>query len=197
MLTTTPALTFSHTIVNWLESRRRNYHRRRLFCARRTITVSFPPKSLFMGAHEQLEKVLTWSPRVKVAAVFLVIVAIAAVLYGSFRVGGYLADSRFSRERQRLENEIERRTKNEAQLAGENALLKKQNEAAAEALRSADSARTTANEKKFADLLTERTKRLDEIDADADYDSQLCGLCVDARRSGYKLSEQLCGRCQR
>lgn len=149
-----------------------------------------------MITHAQLERFRSLSPRWKVGVIVGTLLIIAAFIYGVFSLGHAIADARFDKKRQTLEAEIESRKRNEAQLAGENALLKKQNEMAAELLDSADKKRGADAAKIFTDLANERAKQYENIDTDTDFDSQLCGLCDDARRAGHALSDSFCGRCK-
>ena len=86
-----------------------------------------------MGAHEQVERILTASPRNKVIGTLIVIGVIAAVLlavfwYGTTK-GHEWADSEYIEQRDKNLADIARHEYNEKQLAAENALIKKQNEA--------------------------------------------------------------------
>lgn len=152
-----------------------------------------------MNLHEQIDRFSARSPRQKVLAGGVVLAAIVAVLLGVFYLGvskgdGW-ADSRYLKDREQRMQQIARFEANEKQFAAENALLKKQNEATAEILKAND-AKLAGDAKKFTDLLNERNKRYEEIDVDADFNSQLCGLCSDAVRSGFRLSDATCGRCK-
>ena len=160
-----------------------------------------------MNVHEQIDRIGAWSPRQKViaGAVIIGVLTILAfgLMYAGYRVGTDWADSEYLRksaEREKriavLEANAERHIKNEAQLAAENSLLRKQNQAVAEILDQRDRAQAAEEARKFTELANERNKRYQDIDTDADYDSQLCGLCAEASRSGHKLGESLCGRCK-
>lgn len=160
-----------------------------------------------MNAHEMIDRFGSKSPRFKVAVALI----IAAIVFGSLGLAFWLgsikgsewADSKYLQERAEREKAIavleanaNRNLATEKQLAAENALLKKANEATAEILSQRDKQAAAAEAKKFTDLAKEREKRYETIDADTDFDSQLCGLCSDARRAGHQLSESLCGRCK-
>jgi len=153
-----------------------------------------------MNAHEVIDRFGNQTLRFKTVTVIIVAAAVIAVLAGVFyigtRAGDGWAESRYSQERDENLKKIAKFEQNERQLAAENSLLKKQNEATAEILANADKKRAAEQAKAFADLATDRTKRYEEIDLDGDYDSQLCGLCADAERTGHKLSDTLCGRCK-
>lgn len=151
-----------------------------------------------MNAHESLDRILAWAPRKKVIAVGIALLSIAIVLFVAFRFGvnygeGWTAD-KYIRERDARLKEIERYKANEIQLAAENSLLRKQNEATAEILKANDK-KIAGDAAKFAELLSERAKRMQDIDLDKNFDSQLCGICTDSAKAGFPLSEEFCKRC--
>lgn len=160
-----------------------------------------------MGAHESLESILSATSRQKIigAAVIIgVLVAIVfGVMYAGHKIFGSWADSKYLQESKKrddkiavLESDAERHIKNETQLTAENSLLKKQNAAMAEAQKLAD---TDRERKALADLAkreADRAKAFGDIDADADYDSQVCATCEDYRKSGFPLSADFCRRCE-
>lgn len=153
-----------------------------------------------MNLHEQIDRFLNQTPRFKVSVFLAVVGSVAAIFAFVFwlgvRSGDGWAERRYIKERDARLKAIEQYEHNAVQLEAENALLKKQNELAADALKQADSARTHGDEKQLAALLEERTKRYEDIDLDANFDSQLCGLCSDVARSGFRLSDSVCGRCK-
>lgn len=134
----------------------------------------------------------------------LVIVAILGLTFwlGASSGDGW-ASSRLQQKLEERDKKIavyeanaERHAKNEAQLAAENSLLRKANEATAEILKQRDKDAAAREAERFAQLAAERAKKYEQIDVDNDYDSQLCGLCTDAARAGHKLGDSLCGRCK-
>ncbi len=156
--------------------------------------------------HEQIDRFASLSPRRKVviAATVLLIIAVlfAAVFWLGTQQGQEWSDSKYLRERdERMkviaghEEQAKRHVENEKQLAAENALLRKQTEAADEILTGNDD-KLKGDTKKFTELLEKRNEKLKTIDADNDFDSQLCGLCADSQSAGFRLSDDLCGRCQ-
>jgi cell division protein FtsB len=149
--------------------------------------------------HEQIDRFSSLTPRMKVIvagiAVLLVVGVLAFVFWLGARSGDGWAESRYIRERDERLKKIAVLEESERQLGAENALLKKQNEAVAEAYEQADTARTREAAQAFTELLAERNKRLHEIDLDADFDSQICGLCSDAAKAGFQLSDEFCKRC--
>lgn len=160
-----------------------------------------------MNIHELIDRFGTQTPRARLLGYVAALAVIGAILLGVFYAGvrsaHQWADSKYLQEsakRDKLIAEYEASAaiheKNESQLAAQNALLKKQNEATAEILGQRDKAIAAASAKKFTDLANERNKQYENIDADGNYDSQLCGLCADAARSGHKLSDSICGRCK-
>lgn len=142
-------------------------------------------------------------------AVFIILAVLAGVYYlGAVSWRGF-SDSKYLKEREaalKRADDAEKRAaeyeqagnahlETEKKLAAENELLKKQNEATAEILKQND-ARIAGDASKFDDLVKERQKRLDDINADGDVSSQVCGLCEDAERSGFKLSAEFCRQCK-
>lgn len=156
-----------------------------------------------MGMHENLETVSAWSARTKLIVTGMILLAIALIC-GGLVYAGYrwaknndaLVITEADKKAAIAEADAERHLANETQLAAQNSILKKLNEALAETYKNAD----TASEKKAADQFaareTEHTKNLDEIDADATHDQVICGICADARRAGHPLSADFCKRCQ-
>lgn len=147
------------------------------------------------------------TPKRKIITALVVIGVLAAMafglMYAGYRISHTWADSEYLRkeaERDKkiavLEADADRHLKNETQLAAENSLLKKQNEALAEVYKAADTKTERDAADKFAARTAEQAKRLADIDADANYDSQICGLCADAKRSGFPLSADFCRRCE-
>ncbi len=151
-----------------------------------------------MNAHEILDRFLSRSPRSKVLTALAILIIVGAVIAGVFylgvRSGDGWASSRYVKERDQLQDTIRRHEDNERQLAGENALLKKQNEAAAEMLKAND-AKLAGDATKFADILIERNRRYEDIDADRDFDTELCMLCREGRSAGF-APFSFCGRCK-
>jgi hypothetical protein len=148
---------------------------------------------------------------VSVGILFLVVaLVLAGVFYWGSVSGRGWADSKYLREREenlkKVDEAIKRadeadaraneRIENEKQLSAENQLLKKQNEAVAEILKAND-AKLVGDARKFDDLVKQRQDKFDEIDADKDFDAQVCGLCADAEKSGFKLSAAFCAPCQK
>lgn len=166
-----------------------------------------------MNAHEQLDRILQASTGKKIAGVLAVALLLLAVLGGVYWLGKTRArdqaDSDYLRQRdealaqvaihenaaKQAQASAEQHLQNEKQLAAENALLKKQNEAQAEILTAADT-KLAGNTTKFTELQKERQKQYETIDADNNFDSQLCAMCRDAESSGFRLSANLCGRCK-
>jgi hypothetical protein len=152
-----------------------------------------------MNAHEVIDRFLARSPRYKITVTASVLAAIAGVLllvfFAGARHGTEQADSKYLRERDDRMAQIAAYERNAAQLGAENALLKKQNEVTAGILKAND-AKIAGDATKFAELLTERNKRYEDIDLDSNFDSQLCGLCSDLASSGFGLSDATCGRCK-
>lgn len=148
-----------------------------------------------MGAHEQLEKVLTWSPRTKVIAALSVLACILGVSALLVFAGYRWAKSNAEAERTAQDDKIavltasgERHLANVTQLTAENALLKKQNEAKAEAAKQADTERERKALADQAQRDSERAAKFSEIDADLNFDSQLCATCREYTERGFKLS---------
>ncbi len=155
-----------------------------------------------MNVHEQIDRVGRWTPRTKIIVGLVAFALVIGVLYAMFSFGSRLADHRYEQDRKArdariavLEANAARHEQNERELAAENALLRKQNEATAEILRANDRI-LEGNASNLTKLLTERNKRYEEIDADNDFDSQLCGMCSDFASSGFPLSDATCGRCK-
>lgn len=160
-----------------------------------------------MSAQIFLDKFAALSPRQKFyrVGIFILLVALsyAAVYWYAGRRSRAQADSEYLQERDErmariavLESQEAQHLKNEQQLAAENALLKKQNEMTADALKQQDEKLKTGHGAKLDELLKERDKKYDEIDANSDYDAQLCGMCADFARAGFRLSDATCGRCK-
>lgn len=154
-----------------------------------------------MGAHEKLETILGLSPRKKLAIVGAIIAGIAVIATVLVFVGYRWAKSNAEAERTKQDDRIavltasgERHLANVTQLAAENALLKKQNEAKAEAITQADTDRERKSLADQAELDAERAAKNAEIDADQNFDSQLKATCDEYRRRGFKLS--FCDRFQ-
>lgn len=148
-----------------------------------------------MNIHEQIDQFLEKTPRQKTWIIFSVLVAITAVFgfifYLGFQFGHGWADSDYLQEREKIMGKIaesETRAKvheeNETQLKAQNEILKKQNEATAEILKAND-ARIKGDAQKFEELNRQRTAKLEEINADNDYASQIKGICRDYRESGF------------
>lgn len=159
-----------------------------------------------MNIHEQLDKFFSLSPRIKVAVILCIILipvlTLALAFWLGTRWGGEWSDSKYLLEREQhlqkaaaFETEANRRLENERQLSAENAFLRKTNEMTAEILRANDT-KLSGDSVKFTELIEARNNQIREIDADTNFDSQLCGLCADAERSGFKLSEKFCARCK-
>lgn len=159
-----------------------------------------------MNVHEQIDRIGGWTPRTKVvvalAAIVLVLVGAGGLMYLGYRWGTSWADSTYLQERQKnleaiavLEADAKRHLENEAQLAAQNSILKKQNEALAEVYSQADTKREQAAADQFAAREKERTADLNEIDADQSHDAIVCGTCETARKSGFPLSAEFCQRC--
>ncbi len=160
-----------------------------------------------MNAHEVIDRISSKTPRQKIIG-SLVIVGVLVVIALGFMYAGYRLAHRWS-DSAYLENEKKRdkqitdleasaaqHEKNETQLAAQNSLLKKQNEATAQILEQRDKTAAVEAAKKLTELNAERAKRFDDIDADANYDDQICGLCADAAKSGFPLSKDFCKRCE-
>lgn len=143
--------------------------------------------------------------------VFLGILAIAfgAVFYLGTISGRGFAESKYLKEREETMKKVDaaerkaadfeasatKHETNERQLAAENEILKRQNDATAEILKAND-ARIAGDAKKFDELNKKRQAKFDEIDADNDFQNQVCGLCADAASSGFKLSADFCRLCK-
>lgn len=149
--------------------------------------------------HEQIERFASQSPRFKTVAAVAVLAVIAGVLAFTFwlgvRSGDGWAESRYLQERDERMKKIERLLESERQLGAENAFLRKENEAQAEILRAND-ARLALDAKKLDELRELRDEQIRTIDLDNNFDSQLCGLCSDYERAGFRLSDAVCGRCK-
>jgi len=159
-----------------------------------------------MGAQVLVDKFDGLTPKKKFIWVgILLLVCLGALLtaYIFGRIHGraasddqYLADRDANLAKVAVaESSAAQHIKNEQQLAAENALLKKQNEATAEILKQSD-AKLNGDAANLTKLLDERNKKYDEIDADTDFDNQLCGMCADFAKSGFRLSDATCGRCK-
>lgn len=157
--------------------------------------------------HEFIDGVEAKPLRTKIIGtlVFIGILIMIAVglMYAGHRIGKSWADSSYLRESKKRDDQIAvllsdaaRHENNEKQLAAENSLLKKQNEALTEAQKLAD---TDRERKALADLAqreANRANQFGQIDADADYDHQLCEMCAAYRAKGFPLSAKLCERCE-
>ncbi len=150
--------------------------------------------------HEQIERFASQSPRTKVIAAACVLLAVAGafafVFYLGVRSAEGWAESKYLRERENRMVEVAFHQENERQLAAENALLRKQNEAVAEILTAGDKQRAADAARRFAELQAMKNERMHEIDVDASFDSQICQLCLEAAAAGFPLSAQFCSRCK-
>ncbi len=162
-----------------------------------------------MNAQIMLEKFSAFTPRQKTAlfitATLIVLLVVIGIPLATYYIGKSAArataENDYLRDRDKnlkkietLEQQAARHAENEKQLAAENALLKKQNEATAEILRANDAV-LRGDTTKFTELLEKRNEKLKEINADDDFDSQLCGLCADGIQSGLRPFS-FCERCQ-
>lgn len=152
-----------------------------------------------MSLHEAIDNFESKSTKQKVVRVVIAFAILAGIIFTLMYFGHKLfsgwADSEYLRERQKtaeevavLKDSVARHEKNEAQLAAENALLKKQNEAKAEAQKQADTDRERKALADQAKLDAERAAKFSEIDADQDYESQLRATCKEYAARGFKLS---------
>lgn len=148
-----------------------------------------------MGAHEKLETVLGLSSRKKLAIAGVALIVIACICAGFIFIGYRWAKSNAEAERTAQDDRIavltadgERHLANVTQLAAENALLKKQNEAAAEVLAQADTKRERRALENQMKIDAERSKQFGDIDADQNFDSQVKATCAEYKARGFKLS---------
>ncbi len=159
-----------------------------------------------MNPQTILDKFLSLTPRAKLIIAAIVLLILTGVPLAAYFAGKSAAqaeaDSKYLRERDKnLQKIAEYETRaaqfvlNERQLAAENALLKKTNEAQAEILLANDK-KLAGDADKFTELVLERNQRIADIDADSEFDSQVCGLCDDAKKSGFSLSKEFCARCE-
>jgi hypothetical protein len=160
-----------------------------------------------MSLHEQVDRIRSWTPRTKVAvagiAVLVLLASVAGLMYLGYRFGTSWADSKFLQEREKnlqkiavLEADAERHEKNEAELAAQNSILRKEHEAMAEVLKTADTDRERKAALAMADRNTQLNAQLNEIDAETDHDKIICGICEQARKGGRPLSAEFCRRCE-
>lgn len=156
-----------------------------------------------MGIHENVETISGWSAKTKCIVAGVILLVIAAILGGCVYVGWRWAKSddalivtEADKRAAVAEASAEQHLANETQLAAQNSILKKQNEALIETYKNVD----TATEKKAADDFAarevEHTKDLDSIDAEASHDAIICGTCARARAAGRPLSAEFCQRCE-
>jgi acyl-CoA synthetase (AMP-forming)/AMP-acid ligase II len=148
-----------------------------------------------MSLHTTIDRFESKTTRQKLVIVAIVLVVLAAVVAGVMYIGYRWAKSDAEAERTAQDDRIavltasgEQHLKNAEQLAAENALLKKQNEAQAEAITQAD---TERERKALADQARrdkDRADKMSEIDADQNFDSQLKATCDEYRARGFKLS---------
>ncbi len=156
-----------------------------------------------MNLHEQIDHIGSLSPRAKTYLAIAVFVVLA-LLAGALVYIGYRWKERnhaieiTERDRRIViaEADAARHLEGETQLAAQNSVLKKLNEAQAEAFTSADTARERQAANDLAKRNADLAARLDDIDADTQHDSILCGTCADFRASGFPLSAEFCNRCE-
>jgi hypothetical protein len=112
--------------------------------------------------HETIDRIGTWTPRAKWIAgglLFALVVGLLAfVFWLGVKAGDGWASSRYIRERDQRMKEIAGHEENARQLAAENALLRKQNEAVAEILASEDKRRAADAARAFAELQAEKNE---------------------------------------
>jgi len=141
-----------------------------------------------MMTAEKLKKFFT-HPVTLIVIAFLVVAGVSG--YAGYR----WAQSNAEAERTAQDDKIavltasgEQHLANEIQLTAENSLLKKQNEAKAEALVQADTDRERKALADQAKLDAERSEKFSEIDADQNFESQLRATCEEYRKKNFKLS---------
>jgi hypothetical protein len=104
------------------------------------------------------------------------------------------ADSKYLQDREASAKIIAEYEAKEKELEATNTALKQENEIQAKVLKEND-AQLKGDADKFTKLLEEeRNERIKNID-NTSPDDQLCGLCADARASGFPLSDATCSRC--
>jgi len=148
-----------------------------------------------MNVHEQIDRIGKWSVKTKLIVGGVVLVILVGIVGVFVYVGYQWAQSDAEAERTAQDDKIavltasgEQHLANVTQLAAENALLKKQNEAKAEAQKQADTDRERKALADQAKLDAERAQKFSEIDADQNFDSQLKATCDEYRSRGFKLS---------
>lgn len=156
-----------------------------------------------MNAREVIDRFGSQTPRFKTAAVICVVVAVLAVLGGVFYLGYSTAIKRHEHELTESEKRAAvaeanaaRHLEGETQLAAQNSLLRKQNEAMAEILEDADTKREVEAAADLARRWKERGDRMNDIDADSTHDEIVCGTCAESAASGFPLSAGFCDRCR-
>ncbi len=168
----------------------------------RTFNDPFTVKLGLMNVHEQIDRLVRLSPRIQAfiaIGVLLVVAGLAALcVYSGYRWAKSDAEIERTKQDDRIavaEANFARSIESEKQMAAQNSILRKQNEAVSEALKTADTKREQEAAQQMAERNATMADRLKDIDADKDHDSIVCGLCFDARASGFPLSAEFCNRC--
>lgn len=151
-----------------------------------------------MISHETLEKYLSLSPRGKIISILIFIIIILVIVLTIFKYGESVGKTRVN---QKIQQELEDSQIREAgiradaeKLAGQNDLLKAQNEAQADLLIEAETKRNKENAEKLKQIFDDHQEKLDEIQSETDVKNSIRNLCAEAKATGYNLSEKFCSQ---
>ncbi len=151
-----------------------------------------------MGAHEKLESFLQLSPRWKLIIVGTFIVLVIASIIGIYLYGKSVGKSNINqRIQQELDDSIvrEQGIRAEAeQLAGQNDLLRSQNQAQADLLIESESKRNKESAEKLKEIFDRHQQKINEIETERDVKNAVRSLCQEVKETGRQLSREFCSQ---
>lgn len=151
-----------------------------------------------MGIHENIDKLLNFSPRIRIACYLGFIVLLLVIILGIYKIGEYHGKLQVNRQiQQELDDSKirEQGIRAEAEnLAGINDVLRSQSEAQAKLLVEAETKRNKGNAEKLQKIFDERQKKINEIESEADLKKHVRSLCDEVKTAGYQMSDAFCSQ---